>query len=352
MLDESERLVVRSGSARAVEPFPDTERVNELLLLERQGETARIESALARARSGNGSYVVVEGPAGIGKTALLGAARTAAAETGMRVLWARGTELERDFSFGVVRQLFEPALVEATEEERANLLQAEAGAAAGLLGLPGGDDAPSSRVDPSFAIPHGLYWLCANLAATTPLCIVVDDAHWADAPSLRFLAFLLTRLDELEVALVVATRPREEGTDTELLATVTSDPSADLIHLPPLTRAAVAQARRVQARRGAGPGLRRRVLPRDEGNAVPRPRARRGAERARGTGDRRRRAPGREDRRTDDRPLGAAPPEPAAAARGAARPRARDPRAERSARGRAPRGARRGRGGRRRPSCS
>ena len=69
----------------------------------------------------------------------------------------------------------------------------------------------TSGVDPSFAILHGLYWLCANLAATGPLCLVVDDAHWADAASLRYLAFLLTRLEELDVALVVATRPREAG---------------------------------------------------------------------------------------------------------------------------------------------
>ena len=116
--------------------------------------------------------------------------------------------------------------------------------AAGLLGLPGAppaDGPPSSAVDPSFAILHGLYWLCANLAAAGPLCLVVDDAHWADAASLRYLAFLLTRLEELDAALVVATRPREAGTDAELLATVTTDPSADVIRLPPLTRAAVAQ---------------------------------------------------------------------------------------------------------------
>jgi DNA-binding CsgD family transcriptional regulator len=74
-----------------------------------------------------------------------------------------------------------------------------------------------------------------------PLCVVVDDAHWADAASLRYLAFLLTRLEELDAALVVATRPREAGTDAELLATVTSDPSADVIRLPPLTSAAVAR---------------------------------------------------------------------------------------------------------------
>src|SRR5437773_7105798 len=158
-------------------------------LLERSEELARIASALAEARSGQGTFVVVEGPAGIGKTALLAAARTAATEGGMHVLRARGTQLERDFAFGVVRQLFEPPLAEASELERADLLQAAAGVAAGLLGLPGApptEGSPSPGVDPSFGILHGLYWLCANLAAVGPLCLVVDDAHWTDAASLRY----------------------------------------------------------------------------------------------------------------------------------------------------------------------
>jgi DNA-binding CsgD family transcriptional regulator len=212
-------------------------------LLERSEELARVESALAEARTGRGTFVLIEGPPGIGKTALLAAARTAAADGGMRVLRSRGAELEHDFAFGVVRQLFEPPLAEASELERADLLQAAAGVAAGLLGLPGAPPAegpPASGVDPSFAVLHGLYWLCANLTAVGPLCVVVDDAHWADAASLRYLAFLLTRLQELDAALVVATRPLEAGTD-ELLATVATDPSADAIRLPPLTRAAVAQ---------------------------------------------------------------------------------------------------------------
>jgi DNA-binding CsgD family transcriptional regulator len=213
-------------------------------LLERSEELARIESMLAAARSGQGTFVVVEGPAGIGKTALLTAARTAATEGGMRVLRARGTELERDFAFGVVRQLFEPPLAEASELERAELLQAAAGVAAGLLGLPGAPAAvgpPASSVDPSFAILHGLYWLCANLAAQCPLCLVVDDVHWADAASLRYLVFLLTRLEELDAALVVASRPREAGADAELLEAVMTDPSAEVLRLPPLTRPAVAE---------------------------------------------------------------------------------------------------------------
>ena len=200
-------------------------------LLERRQELARIEAVLGEARAGRGGFLVVEGPAGIGKTALLAAARTAALDGGMRVLRARGAELERDFAFGVARQLFEPALAEAVEPERAELLQAGAGSAVALLGLAGvfaAGDGPTAGVDPSFAILHGLYWLCANLSAAGPVCHVVDDAHWADAPSLRYLAFLLTRLEELNVALVLATRPQEGGSDAELLVTVTSDPSAEL----------------------------------------------------------------------------------------------------------------------------
>jgi DNA-binding CsgD family transcriptional regulator len=214
-------------------------------LLERSDELARIESALAEARSGRGTFVVIEGPAGIGKTALLAATRAAATAGGMRVLRSRGTELERDFAFGVVRQLLERPLADASDVERADLLQAAAGVAAGLLGLPGGapptGNLPSTNVDPSFAVIHGLYWLCANLTAESPLCLLVDDVHWADAASLRYLAFLVTRLEDLCAALIVATRPRETGTDAELLAALTTDPSAEVIHPPPLTGGAVAQ---------------------------------------------------------------------------------------------------------------
>jgi DNA-binding CsgD family transcriptional regulator len=223
-------------------------------LLERVDDLACIETALSRARAGGGTFVVIEGPAGMGKTALLAAARTAAAHEGMRVLRARGAELERDFAFGVVRQLFEPSLAEASELDRADLLQGAAGVAAGLLGLPGApatNGNSSAGVDPSFAILHGLYWLCASLASARPLCVVVDDAQWADAASLRYLAFLLTRLEDLDVALVLATHPCEEGTDGDLLATVKGDSSADVVRLRPLTATAVAEL--VESSLGAAP---------------------------------------------------------------------------------------------------
>ncbi|MCU0308414.1 MAG: AAA family ATPase [Thermoleophilia bacterium] len=75
----------------------------ERLLLEREGELAAIRAAVGQA--GEGRLLVAEGPAGIGKSRLITEARAAATTAGLHVCAARGSELERAFPFGVVRQL-------------------------------------------------------------------------------------------------------------------------------------------------------------------------------------------------------------------------------------------------------
>jgi AAA ATPase domain len=97
-------------------------------LLGREQDLAAIGETVGAVRAGEGAVLVLEGPAGIGKTSLMVQARRVARDNGMRVLGARGGELEQDFAFGVVRQLFEPALAGAQEGERAVWL---VGAAAG-----------------------------------------------------------------------------------------------------------------------------------------------------------------------------------------------------------------------------
>src|SRR5262245_20457723 len=79
-------------------------------LLERGQELDEIAAHCARVASGAGRLVVVQGPAGIGKSRLLAEIRRRA-EGSMRVLSARGSGLEGEFAFGVVRQLFEAQLV-------------------------------------------------------------------------------------------------------------------------------------------------------------------------------------------------------------------------------------------------
>ena len=168
-------------------------------LLERERELETVEELLNR-RSG---ALAIEGGVGIGKTSLVQATCRRARELDYAVLSARGSELEADFAFGVVRQLLERRLTGAGAHERASLLAGPA-AVAGQLLL--GSVVERSTGDTSFAVLHGLYWLTANLSAARPLLLVVDDAHWADEPSLRWLTYLARRLEGLPVILLVALR--------------------------------------------------------------------------------------------------------------------------------------------------
>ena len=88
---------------------------------------------------------------------------------------------------------------------------------------------------------HGLHWLCANLAEQRPLALVVDDAHWADEDSLRFLVYLARRLEDLPIALLVAARARHPGGQGPLLASLAGDPAVSVLELAPLSSAACAQ---------------------------------------------------------------------------------------------------------------
>jgi DNA-binding CsgD family transcriptional regulator len=180
-------------------------------LLERERELAAVEELLG----GGGAALVVEGGAGVGKTALVEAACRRAADMGREIVRARGSGLEAGFAFGVVRQLFERRLLGVGESEREELL---AGSASAVRSLLFDERAGRSVFDTSFAVLHGLYWLTVNLADRRPLLIAVDDAHWADEPSLRWLAHLAARLEGLEVALLVALRPEKPASEGASLA--------------------------------------------------------------------------------------------------------------------------------------
>ncbi len=205
-------------------------------LVERDAELGRLRELIARTREGVGALVVVEGPPGIGKTRLLERARAMAAEAGFTRLRARAGELERDFSYGVVRQLFDPWLREASDAERDRMLHGPAAPARPALGLEA-DGAAAHGADAQFAVMHGLYWLVGNLAAERPLLLEIDDLQSVDPPTLRFLAYLVTRLDGLQILVAVASRPPEPGAPSGLLETVRADPVAVALRPAPLSPA-------------------------------------------------------------------------------------------------------------------
>jgi len=220
-------------------------------LLERDAALARIDQRLRAAIGGTGSLLWLEGPAGIGKTRLVVAAGRRGRGLGLTTLSARGSELERQFAYGLVRQLFEAPLVAAPPPERAELLAGAAGHAAALFGVAAArDDVAGALLDPSFAILHGLYWLCANLGRRSPLLLCIDDVHWADQASLRFLHYLGRRLEELPIAVVAAARPATQSAEgSPLAAALAADPSAEVFVLAPLSKGAVGELVRL----GLGP---------------------------------------------------------------------------------------------------
>ena len=208
--------------------------VHEAELLEREDELTVLDALVEAASGGDGRLVVIEGPPGIGKSRLLAALRRSA-ERPLQVLTARGSELERDFAFGVVRQLFEGGVAASGDE----VFEGSAAGARGVFGRLEAGEADSG--EGSFAALHGLYWLALNLASQRPLLLAVDDVHWCDRPSLRFLAYLARRLDGAPMLLPVTVRTGEPATDPVLIGELVGDGAGQRLRPAPLSRPGVAE---------------------------------------------------------------------------------------------------------------
>ena len=205
-------------------------------LLERDREIAEASRLVDSVRAGEGRLLLVEGAAGIGKTRVLRAIRDLARDRGALTLAARGSELERQSPFNVVRSLLEPAVAGADPAERDALLSGAAGAARKLVDPEG--ERPASDIE-AFNLLHGLSWLAINLAQRAPLVLVVDDAQWLDSPSARFLAYLADRLEDAPILLAAALRPEEPGAP-RALARLGLTPDATILRPAPLSERAVA----------------------------------------------------------------------------------------------------------------
>jgi DNA-binding CsgD family transcriptional regulator/tetratricopeptide (TPR) repeat protein len=207
-------------------------------LLERELELEHAHAALRAVGQGAGCVLVIEGAAGIGKSRLLNDARGRGLQLGFRVLSARATELEQGFPYGVVRQLFERLVAEASDDERDRWLAGAAALAADVLtGAPAPSPAPLAG-DPAYAWQHGLYWLASNISTDAPLVLAVDDLQWIDRPSARALTFIARRLEGQPLGLMLATRPLDPE-ETPVSATLVADPATKVLRPSSLTPAAI-----------------------------------------------------------------------------------------------------------------
>jgi DNA-binding CsgD family transcriptional regulator len=154
----------------------------------------------------------------------------------MRVLSARGGELEESFPYAVVRQLFEAVVNDADGATRDRLL-----CGAAVHAEPVVDPRAASAAAPidASSVQHGLYWLTANLAAERPVTLIIDDLHWSDHESVSWLVYLARRIEGLAVALTVGARPAEPGAGEGLVHRLRVTEGLQLVRPAPLTAGGV-----------------------------------------------------------------------------------------------------------------
>ena len=154
--------------------------------------------------------ILIEGPAGIGKTSVLRAGVAVAEAAGATLLYARPVEAEATFAYATLTDLLGPRL----ESVQARLPAAHRAALQRAIGA--GDPA-SSDDDDATPVPDPQRVAMATLAACRaligegPLVIAVDDASWTDQASREALAFTFRRLVDLPIRVLIAERSDEPG---------------------------------------------------------------------------------------------------------------------------------------------
>jgi DNA-binding CsgD family transcriptional regulator len=220
-------------------------------LQERALELAALQGVVDSVRTGRGRLVLIEGDAGMGKSRLLSAALEMGRDAALFVVSARGLELERDFAFGLVLRLFQPALTSLDRPARARLFAGAARPAANLLD-------GSRSIDLVDGLDHGAALILAlrQLTLRFPavvgdpprrgVLVCVDDAHWADLASLRFLLNLVADVEALPIAVLVTIRPGAARAPIEMLARLRGQPGGMVLRPAVLSYEALEQVVRIR----------------------------------------------------------------------------------------------------------
>jgi DNA-binding CsgD family transcriptional regulator len=212
---------------------PRLDHDDALRLYGRARELDALNQLIDHAPDGGGA-VVVRGEAGIGKSSLVAEAGRRAAALGMRTLDLHGVQSESHLPFAGLHQLLQPLLAQL--EILAPPQRAALEAAFGLT-----DTAAPDR----FLIALATLDLLVEAAQPAPLLLIVDDAHWMDAPTCDALAFVARRVHLDPVVLILTARDGAEnpfetaGLSELLVGPLDQDSAGDLLdsHAPGLAPA-------------------------------------------------------------------------------------------------------------------
>jgi DNA-binding CsgD family transcriptional regulator len=201
-------------------------------LLEREGALRALDDVLRSATEAAGRAVLIVGHPGMGKTRLYEAALDRARQDGLRALRAAGNELEQNLAFGVAAQVARASLSDVAAPERRAILEDRPAVIRALLGA--GLLEPDSGSGQDLAVSHALFTLVADALEHGPGLLAIDDLHWSDPASLEFVLYLLQRLDELPLSIVMTRRPGWHAPVEDLLELIATHRHVSLETLMPL----------------------------------------------------------------------------------------------------------------------
>ncbi|SES41550.1 regulatory protein, luxR family [Lentzea albida] len=190
--------------------------------------------AIAEAAAKRGSLLLLTGPCGSGTTSLLQAVRDLATSQGAAVLGAVAATAERDFPFGVLRQLYEPLIAGLADDDRAAVVAGVADFVRPVFAADGCNADAESLAPVPHAVLHGTRHLLSVVGRHRPVVLLVDDLQWADVESLRCLGYLAHRLAGLRVVIVASLRPGLPESASDLVRAVV-DGAAEVLHTGPLS---------------------------------------------------------------------------------------------------------------------
>ncbi|MGW2964816.1 helix-turn-helix transcriptional regulator [Streptomyces sp. NPDC001220] len=234
-------------------------------LIGREGELARLARALDRARDGSGQAVLVAGDAGVGKTRLLDEVAGRATAAGATVVVGHCVDLG---DVGLPYLPFTEILGVLAADARFAAVVSAHPVVDRLLGA-GADSARDA--DARLRLFEGVAGLFADLAATTPLLLVLEDLHWADQSSRDLLRFLLSRTGPARGLTVLASYRADDLHRRHplrpLLAELVRLPAVERLELRPLADAEVTRLVRALTERPLSDAAVRDIVERAEGNA-------------------------------------------------------------------------------------
>ncbi|USX54028.1 AAA family ATPase [Lentzea sp. HUAS12] len=204
------------------------------MLAEREPQITRIMHAIAEAAGNRGSLLLLTGPSGTGTTSLLQVARDLATSQGAAVLSAVAATAERDFPFGVLRQLYEPLIAGLTDTDRTAVMDGVADFVRPVFAADGCSADAESLAPVPHAVLHGTRHLLSVVGRHRPVVLLVDDLQWADVESLRCLGYVAHRLAGLSVVIVASLRPGLPESESELVRAV-ADGAAEVLRTGPLS---------------------------------------------------------------------------------------------------------------------